>query len=275
VQRKHPTDHSTFRPAAAAAALLAALLAASLAACARPMPDPGILAQKSRALLELESCEYVYHDIVFQGKQEKFLGLLTTKDVRLLFAIDIRVHAGIDLAAKPGMGIRTLPAGKDGLPGLVIKLPPTRITGTDADESTIHQYFIHEYGITGNSRVNWLGFQDEIARAKERARADAVKRGLLAAAWDNAAASLGSFWRLAGFGEVRVEKTAGEAGDASAADETPAGTRTGPAARPKSPNAASSGPPWPLPWSSSCPLCWSPPPSSPRRCSSCRSSANP
>jgi hypothetical protein len=210
----HPTIHSTFTPGHWRIVCLLVLSGLFLAACAKPVPPLGPLAEKSRSLLELESCEYVYHDIVYQGKQEKLLGLLTTKDTRLLFSIDIKVRAGIDLETSPGMSLKSLPAGENGLPGLLVSLPPARISGTDADETTIHQYFIHEYGISGNSRVNWLDYQDEIARAKERAKADALQRGLLDSAWNNAAASLGAFFRLAGFGTVRVEKTAPAGGPA-------------------------------------------------------------
>ena len=187
------------------ASLLAALFLLA-SGCSRPPPDLTVLGEKCRSILELQSCEFIYHDIIYQGKTEKLLGLLLTRDTRLLFSVDIRVSAGIDLANGPGLVLESLPGPADGLPGLAIKLPYARILDSDADENTIHQYFVHEYGLDGGGKVNWLDFQDEIAQAKKRAEADALRRGLLDTAWENAAASLGSFFRLAGFGVVKVEK---------------------------------------------------------------------
>jgi hypothetical protein len=195
VAGKYPTSPST----------LAALFALPLlwTACTEPAPDLPALAERSRALLQLESCEYLYHDIIYQSSQEKLLGLITTKDNRLLFSLDIRVSAGLDLAAAPVLRLEQDATGKD---TLVVALPPARVTGVDADEATIHQYFLHEYGWAGAQPVKWLEVQAEVGRAKGRASADAVRRGMLDNAWDNAAQALSGFFRLAGFKQVRVEK---------------------------------------------------------------------
>jgi hypothetical protein len=206
VSGKRHTKRSTISALRPVLASLLAGLFLLASGCSRPPPDLTALGEKCRSILELQSCEFIYHDIIYQGKTEKLLGLLVTRDTRLLFSVDIRVSAGIDLQNGPDIVLENLPAPADGLPGLVIQLPAARILDSDADENTIHQYFLHEYGLDGGGKVNWLDFQDEIAQAKKRAETDALKRGLLDTAWDNAAASLGSFFRLAGFGEVKVKK---------------------------------------------------------------------
>lgn len=177
--------------------------------CQAPTPNLADLAEKSRPLLQLESCEFVYHDIIYQGSREKWLGLLTTKDNRLLFSVDIKVTAGLDLDEKPLLRLERGPGPDHDI--LVVGLPAAHITGVDADEASIHQYFLHEYGWGGAQPVKWLDVQAEIGKAKERAASDATKRGLLDSAWNNAAGALGGFFRLAGFKNVRVEKTGGPA----------------------------------------------------------------
>ena len=123
----------------------------------------------------------------------------------MLFGLDIRVSAGIDLSGQPGLQLLPTTYDSAGRPGLLVRLPPARIVNCDADESSIHQYFIYEYGLGRQQKLPWLEVQDEIGRAKERASNDAIQHGLLDTAWQNAAQAITAFFHLSGFGEVRVE----------------------------------------------------------------------
>lgn len=183
------------------------LLALALAGCAAKTPDLAELSQRSQKILALQSCEYVYRDVVYLGHLEKLLGLLTTKETRVLFSVNLKIKAGLDLGG--GYRAQAVPA-PFGSPGPAVKLllPPAAIREVDADESSIRQYFAMSYGLLQESKVSWLDVQAELAKAGERAKADAIKRGLLKRAWDNASTLLANLYRQAGFRTVIVEEAA-------------------------------------------------------------------
>ncbi len=179
---------------------------ALLACSPEPEADTAELERRVRNVLRLHSYEHVYRDIVYFGEERSFL-FFKTMDRRLLFSVDIVVRAGVDLEE----GIEVL-ADSGNPERIVVRLPPTRILRVDADEATIHQYFSRDRG----GDVGWLEYGAEIEGVKERVRADAVERGILAKAQTNAREMVENFFALAGFEEVVFRPAAGyESGDGS------------------------------------------------------------
>ena len=146
-----------------------------------------------KAVLELPTYEYVYRDIIYIADQAEFLGF-RHKDKQLLFAVDVHLQAGIDL--KKGVRVRTT-----GSQGLTINLPAPEILIIDADENTITQYFKKEFGGT----ISRLEYYDEISQSKELIRRDALERGILIQARENAASVVRSLLQSQGLGPVEVE----------------------------------------------------------------------
>lgn len=143
-----------------------------------------------RMLAELETAESIYRDIVYFGDARSFL-FFPTMDRRLLFAVNLHVRAGVDLSS----GFRLEP---DGSGRVNVVLPPARIFGVDTDESSIHQYFVREQG----GRIGYLEFSGSIEAVKDRVAADAVQRGLLIRANENARALVQNLLTVAGVNEV-------------------------------------------------------------------------
>src|SRR6056297_1509774 len=150
------------------------LISISLCACnfqtdtsRRPPTD---VERQIRGVLELPSYEYLYRDIIYIADQAKFLGF-RHKDTQLLFSVNIRLHAGVDL--QKGIQVTPISAG-----GLSISLPAAEILLVDADEISI---------------------------TKERIRSDAIDRGVLTQAQSNAASVLRSLLQSQGFSPVEVE----------------------------------------------------------------------
>lgn len=178
-----------------------------LGSCDKPKPNLNALSERTKKILELQSCEFIYRDVIYQGHLEKFLGLMTTKETRLLFSVKLRVKAGIDMA----QGLEILPFAAPnslGDPAVKILLPAASILSVDSDENSIHQYFVYEYGLFEEGKIKLLDFQDELGKARDQAKADAVKRGILLKAWNNSRTVIENLFRMAGFKTVIVELTA-------------------------------------------------------------------
>jgi hypothetical protein len=163
-----------------------------LSCAAEPEPDLPELERRVSNVLRLHSYEHVYRDIVYFGEERSFL-FFKTMDRRLLFSVDIVVSAGVDLTD----GI-VLMQDENQPQRIVVQLPPTQILEVDADESSIYQYFERDRG----GEVGWLEYGAEIEAVKERIRADAVDRGILHKAEQNARGVITNFFELAGFEEV-------------------------------------------------------------------------
>jgi ABC-type Fe3+-hydroxamate transport system substrate-binding protein len=146
-----------------------------------------------REILELPTYEHVYRDIIYVGEEATFL-LFKTVDKQVLFSIDVVVQAGIDFTE----GLHLIP-GKD--KEITVRLPPAKILLIDAEEDSIHQYFIKERG----EAVTRLEYYDEINRQKEKIREDAIQRGILYNAEQNAQQLITQFLRLAGFTDISFE----------------------------------------------------------------------
>jgi len=181
---------TVFRPVRISLTVLLALLLA--VSCGTPRRDPASLEQKIRSILELPTYEQIYRDIIFVDRERSFL-MFRTMHAQVLFSIDIRVQAGIDLAE--GVAITRGPERNTA----IVRLPKAKILLIDADESTIHQYFVKESG----GGVERLDYYDEIDRIKEQIRRDAIDREILGKAEANARQLISGLLTAAGYEEVR------------------------------------------------------------------------
>lgn len=173
------------------AAILATLIL--LGACARNTSvDMSRVEDRIRDILALHTMEHVYRDVVYFGEQESFL-FIRTVDRSVLFSVDIRVLAGIDLSE----GVEVFRDAEDD-EAVYVRLPEARILFVDADEDSIEQYFVRERGGT----IGWLEYGAQIERIKEKNAQDAIDRGILERAEANARAVLRNFLELAGFSSV-------------------------------------------------------------------------
>ncbi len=143
-----------------------------------------------REILSLPTYEHIYRDIIYVGEEASFL-MFKTVDTKLLFSIDVKVQAGIDLKK----GIELVP-GKNGT--ITVHLPRAAILLVDADENSIHQYFLKERG----KEITRLSYYDEISRQKEQIEKDAIDRNILFKAEENAKKLIKKFLTLAGFKNV-------------------------------------------------------------------------
>jgi hypothetical protein len=158
-------------------------------------PPPDEIETRVRDILSLPTYEHIYRDVVYVGEEARFIGILT-KDKSVLFSIDVNVRAGIDLTE--GLDI-TFPDTRSA----VVSIPPARVLSIDADENTIHQYFLREWG--GN--LSTLQYYDEINRKKDFLLEDAVSRGILVKAERNAEQLIRNFLELSGFENIEIRKT--------------------------------------------------------------------
>lgn len=156
---------------------------------------------KVRNLAELHTFEQVYRDVVYLGEQRQFL-FFRTMDRQLLFSVNIRVRAGIDLRK----GFTVLP-GED-RKSVFVELPAPEILLVDADEQSISQYFVRERG----GEIGWIEVGAEIEAVKDQVAADAVSRGILQRAEANAREILESLFLQAGFerASISFDKAEGE-----------------------------------------------------------------
>ena len=139
------------------------------------------ISSQIRSILELPTFEHIYRDVVFLDRERSFL-IFKTMDAELLFAINVRIQAGIDL--RDGFSVvRTRRQG------LTVQLPPAKILLADADEESIEQYFLKQVG----GEISRLEYYDEINFKKEELIADAVARGILRRAGENARLLVQSF----------------------------------------------------------------------------------
>jgi len=159
-----------------------------------PPPSPEALEQKVVTILELPTFEQNYREVIYLGDKKAILNV-PTRDFRVLFSLDIQLEAGIDLS-KP-WEIKT-----DGWEELIITLPEPQILSIDADESTIHQYFIKEWG-WGES-FGRMDLYEEINHAKTRVKDEAIKRGVLDNARNNAETLVRQLFLMTGFDTVIV-----------------------------------------------------------------------
>ncbi|MFP4329906.1 MAG: DUF4230 domain-containing protein [Spirochaetaceae bacterium] len=169
-----------------------------LTGCDNRRDDSTLSSLESRinTLLELHTVEYVYRDVVYFGEQEYLLGLFRTRDQQLLFALEIRVQAGLDL--EDGVELLRDP---DDPELLLLILPAAEVLLVDAVEESIEQFFVRERG----GSIEWDQVSGEMEAVKDRVRRDAVEKGILNRAEENARELATELMELAGFEQVQVE----------------------------------------------------------------------
>jgi hypothetical protein len=147
--------------------------------------------QHIRAVLEIPAYEHIYREVIYLGKENSFLGFKTL-DQRLLFAVDMRVQAGIRL----DRGFELRPSGTRKIDVLI---PPAEILLIDADEESIEQFFLLERG----GSITHTEYYDEIELSKEAVREDAIRRNILHKAEENARALIRGILSGAGYRDIR------------------------------------------------------------------------
>ncbi len=194
---KASCSRSRSRVAAAAAVLIAALL---LVSCGSKVRENVVFESRLSNLLQLRTYEQVYRVVGYVSKERTVL-FFRTIDRQLLYSINIHVQAGIDVAE----GIKIFSSSTN-TGEITVQLPPARILLADADEESIHQYFSRERG----GAVSMLEYGDQIESIKRRTVDEAIRRGILVRAEENARAIVRTFFQSSGNRSVRfsgVEST--------------------------------------------------------------------
>jgi hypothetical protein len=172
-------------------ALLITVVFLLLSCASEQEPDLPEIETQIKEILTLHTYEHIYRDIIYLDEQKTFLIFKGKgKRPRALFSINIRVQAGIDFTE----GLRLYRDGEN--PGKIyVKMPRAKILLIDADENSIEQFFSRE-------KIGLIETSDEINIKKEQIRKDAVERGILFKAEENAKKILGDFLRYSGFETV-------------------------------------------------------------------------
>ncbi len=150
-----------------------------------------VIENQIRTILEVPVTEYVYREILYIGKEARFLGI-KHMDKRLLFSVNIILEAGYDLTK--GLGIRKT------LQGIHIILPEPEILETDVDENSIHQYFVKEWG----GKITRLDYYDELNKKKAAIKMEAVRRGILVKARENGEKMITGLFESLGIPSVTI-----------------------------------------------------------------------
>lgn len=157
-------------------------------------PDIPAMETRIREICEIPGYEHIYRDIIYLDEKTSFLAIPVV-DKRLLFAVDVRIQAGLDL----NDGFTVQPVTRD---TVRVTLPAPQILLADADEQSIRQYFLKEYG----GRVSRLEYYDEIERKKGELVDDAIERGILSRAEANVHKIIENFLHLSGYETVLFER---------------------------------------------------------------------
>ncbi len=152
-----------------------------------------VIENQIRGILDLPTVEYVYREIIYVDQEARFLGIKHL-DKRLLFSIDLVVNAGIDLTK--GIEIRNVSDGS-----IQIYLPEPEILMVDADEASIHQFFVKEWG----DKISHLDYYDEIVKSKNNIKIDAIERNILIKAKNNAEDMILKIFSVYGISKVSLK----------------------------------------------------------------------
>ena len=147
--------------------IIPTILGVLLSGCSRFfLPSTDELSARIRAILEIPSVEYRYKEIVYVGEQKSFL-FIPTSNKEVLFSVEIRLQAGIDLQQP-----LTLKRDIRNPRKVHLSLPPSKVLLLDVDEGTIRQYFMVEQG----SRIHRMDYSKELESAKQRRGESSLKR---------------------------------------------------------------------------------------------------
>ncbi len=159
--------------------------------------SPTIIENRIRTILEVPTVEYVYREILYFGKEARFLGI-KHMDKRLLFSVDIILQAGFNLEKEIQIK-RTINGG------ILITLPEPEILIIDVDENSIHQFFIKEWG----GKISRLDYYDELNKRKKSIKQDAIKRGILIKARENGSKMIRGLLRPLKFQKIQIHYKTG------------------------------------------------------------------
>ncbi|GAB4364955.1 MAG: hypothetical protein Kow009_01710 [Spirochaetales bacterium] len=183
---------SPFVPGRGGAVLSIGLLVLLIGCSRFPSLSPEEISSRIQSILELATVEYRYREIVYVGEQKSFL-FIPTSSKEVLFSVEVRVQAGIDLNQP-----FTVEPDPRHPRKIHIHLPSSRILLVDVDEGMIRQYFLSEQG----SRIHRMEYAQELEAAKQRILQDARKRGILSEADHQARILIKGILEAAGFEEV-------------------------------------------------------------------------
>ncbi|MFO8042397.1 MAG: DUF4230 domain-containing protein [Alkalispirochaeta sp.] len=145
-------------------------------------------------LQTLVTTRYRYRDVVFFDRRTRVLGIPAGQQ-EVLFSVEMEVTAGIDLSE----GVEITP-DRDNRRGVYVTLPSPAVLRVVTDEASIRQYLVLErFG-----RLDWLDISEEIQRAKDRNRQDAVERGILSRAELHTRTVIDNLLRNVGYETVEV-----------------------------------------------------------------------
>ena len=169
--------------------VLALLL--TFSSCSKPMP-PDEAGEKIKKLLVLPAYEHIYRDIIYYN-EERTLAIFRIYKKELLFTVNIRVQAGVDLQK----GFRLV---SDGPESVKVTLPRAEILLVDADETSINEMFITEI----NKDIQLMDYYREIDAKKDEIARSAVNGGILTKAEDNIRFMVENLLKAAGYEHVSV-----------------------------------------------------------------------
>ncbi len=156
-----------------------------------------VIVSQIQTVLEVPVTEYVYREILYIGKEARFLGI-KHMDKRLLFSVNVVLKAGFDLTK--GVEVRKTPGG------IHVLLPEPEILETDVDENSIHQFFVKEWG----GKITRLDYYDELNKKKAGIEQDAVHRGILVQARENGERMISGLLESLGVPSVTIEYKKGD-----------------------------------------------------------------
>ncbi len=181
--------------------LIGAALLLTVSGCGLRRSDTftqGEIETRIRDILALPTYEHVYRDVVYASQETRLFNRIMLRENRTLFSVEIIVQAGLDLSR--GFDLEIPESGT-----AVVSLPGAEILKIDADERTIHQYFSKERG----GDIERLAYYDEIDAKKTFLREDAVSRGILTRADENARTLIRNLLEFAGFEAVLFQMIPG------------------------------------------------------------------
>ncbi len=145
-------------------------------------------------LQTLVTTRYRYRDVVFFDRRTRVLGIPAGQQ-EVLFSVEMEVTAGIDLSE----GVE-ITQNRDNRRGAYVTVPAPRVLRVVTDEESIQQYLVLErFG-----RLDWLDISEEIQRAKDRNRRDAVDRGILSRAELHTRTVIDNLLRNLGYETVEI-----------------------------------------------------------------------
>lgn len=170
--------------------MIAAFLLAASGCPLQTRPDIPHMETRIREICEIPGYEHIYRDIIYLDEQTSFLAIPVV-DKRVLFSVDVRIQAGVDL----NRGFSVEPVSRK---AVRVYLPEAEILLADADEGSIHQYFLKEFG----GRISRLEYYDEIERKKDELIQDSLQRGILVRAEANVKKIIENFLQISGYETV-------------------------------------------------------------------------